>query len=90
MSELVYTGSRKNFRWQLLSTVSALALIALGQSQETAKAEEDEGPTVWIELGGQAERVSEGQQLFAPPFILHTPRPPAETVSPLNFERAPR
>lgn len=90
MSELIHTHSQSNFRWRLLSTVSALALIALAQSQKSAKAEEGDRPTVWIELGGQAERVSEGQQLFAPPFILQTPRPPAETVSPLSFERAPR
>jgi hypothetical protein len=88
MSELIQTRGQQNVRWQLLSTVSALALVALAQT--AAKAEEDDRPTVWIELGGQASRVSEGQQLFAPPFILQTPRPPAETVSPLNFERAPR
>ncbi|HVT25303.1 MAG TPA: hypothetical protein VHD95_11800 [Rhizomicrobium sp.] len=89
MSELIQTRSQQSIRWLLLSTVSALALLAVAQSQ-TAKAEEDDSPTVWIELGGQAERVSESQQLFAPPFVLQTPRPPAEIVSPLNFERAPR
>ena len=91
MSELInISQGRRDFRWQLLSTVSAVTLLALGQSQRPARASEDDKPTVWIELGGQLERVSEGQELFAPPFILQTPRPPAEAASPLDFEHAPR
>ena len=38
-------------------------------------------------MGGQLERMDDGEQRFAPPFILATPRPSPETISPLNVER---
>ena len=86
MSELIKgRNNRRGARWQLLTTVSAIALIATNG----ASASEDGRPTVWIELGGQLEKIGSEQDTFAPPFILADPRPPAETVSPLNFERGP-
>jgi hypothetical protein len=91
MSELMNThGEYPETRWQLLATVSASALIAAVYATGVARASEGDTPTVWIELGGQLERVSNGQEPFVPPFILRTPRPPAESVSPLDFERGPR
>src|SRR6185437_15228312 len=89
MSELMNARDGQ-IRWQLLATVSASALIAAVYTTDVARASEDDALTVWIELGGQLERVSNAQELFAPPFILRTPRPPAEAVSPINFEHAPR
>ncbi len=50
---------------QLLCTVSAVALLSVGS---VATAAEDDRPTVWIELGGQLERVSHNQDLFLPSF----------------------
>lgn len=91
MSELMNARREQpEIRWQLLATVSASALIAAVYTADVAAAREDDTPTVWIELGGQLERISNGQEPFVPPFILKTPRPPAETVSPLDFERGPR
>ncbi len=69
MSELIKT--RRNvhaIRWQLLSTVSALALVTVGVAAR-AEAEDADHPTVWIELGGQLERMSDKQETFAPGFL---------------------
>ncbi len=68
MSELVSSihGGRTN-RLQLLSTVSAAALIV---SLAPALASDDaDRPTVWIEFGGQLERTTLSQAIFTPPFF---------------------
>jgi hypothetical protein len=88
MSELITTQPRANIRLRLLATVSALTLLTVVTSQ--ANAEDADRPTVWIELGGQLESMDSGQQQFAPPFIVATPRPAPETVSPLSVGHSPR
>ena len=73
MSELMNSSrDTREFRWRLLTTVSALALIA---SAPAAMAGNDaDHPIVWIELGGQLERADNSQTPFAPPFFnLATP-----------------
>jgi len=88
MSELINADASINFRLQLFGTASALAfLVAVSAS---ASAEETDRPTVWIELGGELMRFDGGQQQFAPASVSGTPRPPAETVSPLSVGHAPR
>ncbi len=49
MSELINTQSRRNIRWHLLTTVSALSLTVVASGNAYAS----DKPTVWIELGGQ-------------------------------------
>lgn len=88
MSELVTRATRADTRLQLFGTVSALALLIAVSTK--ARAEDAARPTVWIELGGQLDSMESGQQQFAPPFILATPRPAPETVSPLSVGHAPR
>ena len=59
MSELIeMTSHRRGIRWQLLATASALTLMGSTYSV-AANASESDGdrPTVWIELGGQFEKV---------------------------------
>jgi iron complex outermembrane receptor protein len=78
MSELV--NARKtgmNFRRQLLATASAIALIGSLYGAGGAKAADDDSDrsSVWIELGGQLSRMSEGQEVFAPAFPDSPPRP---------------
>src|SRR5580692_9911555 len=93
MSELINTGTgRKSFHRQLLTSVSVLALIGFVNVAVEAKAadEDSDRPTVWIELGGQLERVDAPEQQFVPPFILAMPRPGPETVSPLSVGHPPR
>lgn len=88
MSELITTRTRAGIRQQLLSTVSALTLLVAVSTN--AKAEDSDRPTVWIELGGQLAHVDDAAQQFAPPFIVKTPRPAAEKVSPLSVGHPPR
>lgn len=91
MSELITTQPPPDFRWKLLSTVSALALLTSVAIAEDVQAREDGGPTVWVEFGTQLERIDGAQSLFTAPFLLQTPVPGAFTpVSPIDAQRPPR
>jgi len=88
MSELINTrDTRADFRWQLLATVSALSLLT---TINVAKAEGEGRPTVWLELGGQLERIDGGQEQFIPPFIANSPRAAIWKTSPASVQRAAR
>jgi hypothetical protein len=91
MSELINArDGKKNFRWQLLTTVSSLALLASICGTQDANAEDSDRPTVWIELGADLDRVDGGQQAFAPAFIANNPNSTAfDPISPLQAERPP-
>jgi len=65
MSELANTRNERDLRWSLLATTSSFAILC---NVVTAEAS-DTRPTVWIELGGQLERVDGGQDAYAPPFV---------------------
>jgi len=71
MSELINAQSLSDgFRRSLLTNVSVLALIGAVCAPSGSLASPDEDrPTVWIELGGQLERVDTPQTIFAPPFF---------------------
>ncbi len=72
MSELIQkSNNRATAKWQLLASVSALALIANAVTQ--AKAENSDRPTVWIELGGELNRLNAGSEYFAPDFTSMRP-----------------
>jgi hypothetical protein len=86
MSELITKPSRTDIRLQLLATVSALTLMAVVTSQ--AKAEDADRPTVWIELGGQAERMSSSEDLVVPPFLASFDHLHLDPVLPI--QRDPR
>ncbi len=89
MSELINQRvNRANFRFQLLATASAMAL--LGSTVGSVKAADDDNdrPTVWIELGGQLSHMDEGQEVFAPDFPNSPARPSIFSPS-QKFERLP-
>ncbi len=90
MSELINTQAGKSdFRWMLLTTVCTLALC--GPVTGIAQAGEDDHPTVWIELGGQLERVDGTTSRFIAPYLLADPQPPPfSPVSPIEAQRTPR
>ncbi len=75
MSELINTqNGERGFRWQLLTTVSAIALLASVNIHDAKAADEDtDRPTVWIELGGQAEDIAGQGEAFAPAFLAANP-----------------
>jgi iron complex outermembrane recepter protein len=73
-------------RWQLLTTVSAVALLG---SLGVARADDAGRPILWIEAGGQLEQLSDKQEPYAPPFVaqlLDNPfTPPAAVQAPPRF-----
>lgn len=80
MSELIQHKKQPAVtKRHLLASVSALAMIANAASQ--ARAEDADHPSVWIELGGQLERVDVNALPFVPVFsttaIDHGLPPPA-------------
>jgi hypothetical protein len=90
MTELTNTSTRGEFRWTLLTTVSALALLSMTYAGD-AKADDDtDHPTVWLELGGEFAKLNTPTVEFVPPFILATPRPGPETIAPLSVPHTPR
>src|ERR1700684_2711550 len=80
------------FRLQLLTTTSALALLAAVcvTSDAIAVDEDSDRPTVWIGLGGQLEQMNDTEEFFTPSFILAAPRPTVQTISPFTVERPPQ
>src|SRR6185437_4936675 len=87
MSELIQqNNNRASANWQLLASASALALVANMASQ--AKAEDADRPTVWIEAGAQLERLTNGQDSFAPPFVAELLQNPF--TSPRDVQRPSR
>lgn len=87
---MFYLGnlSRRSYRVQLLTTVSAFSLACTASGFNRAEASEygDINPPVWIELGGQIEATGSGQELFRPHFIDSIPA--GGFTSPLKFENA--
>jgi hypothetical protein len=61
----------RDMRWQLLVTVSAAALLAAAYGAGEAQAADNDSdrPLIWIELGGQWQRMSEAQDALSPPFM---------------------
>lgn len=87
MSELIKKSSdRATVRWKLLTGASALALTTYVSSMNMARAEEANHSQVWIELGGQLSRLQNGQESYAPSFVVLTP---SEFTSPVKSERPP-
>jgi hypothetical protein len=76
MSELVHArANRVNFRWQLLVTASAIALLACsyGAGETRAADEDSDRSPLWIELGGQLSRLSNDQEAFSPLLMAGRP-----------------
>ncbi len=92
MSELINTRQENGngFRWHLLATASSLAVLAGILNSHPAAAGDSDRPTVWIELGGQLERVDGGEQPFAPAFSTVTPRPAFEQETLSSLQRSSR
>src|SRR5580692_9239475 len=70
MSELMNRPNRV-VRNILLASVSVFALADVVWMSPDAKAASDsiDRPNIWIELGGQLERVDSSQEIFSPPFF---------------------
>jgi iron complex outermembrane recepter protein len=91
MSELMNKqNGERGFRWRLLTTVSAVALLAAvyGSNESEAADQDADRPTVWIELGGQMENISGQGEVFAPAFLAANPASPVlQPTTPLQAQR---
>lgn len=69
MSELIPgNDSCTRTHWKLLAGVSVLALLTYVSSSEAGMVDDASKPDVWLEFGGQLERMDGKQQPFAPSF----------------------
>ena len=88
MSELTNASRRnRSLRWQLLVTASSLAFFAAicrADNSEAADQNSDQ-PTIWIELGGQLQKLDETQQSFSPSFMPSVTQ--ANLLSALDVQR---
>jgi len=75
MSELIQLQNNIAVRKQFLATVSALALTAYIASTDTARSEDTNRPTVWLELGGQMETMQGAGTDMTAPFMFKLPTP---------------
>ncbi len=89
MSELICKNSgHANARWRLLTGVSVIGIeLSTCASPSAARAEDADRPTVWIELGGQLNRMEAGQEIFAPEIMEDRPSIFAPSQ---KFEKPPR
>jgi iron complex outermembrane receptor protein len=87
MSKIMNTrDNQTSLRWQLLATVSAMALAGSAYGAGKALAADSDNPQVWIELGGQLSRLDDGQEIFAPPLMAVRPTKFAPSQ---EFQRPP-
>jgi iron complex outermembrane receptor protein len=85
--------NRREMRWKLLSTVSAIALMAsiYGTERANATGSDENRPTLWIELGGQAEAIAGQGEPFTAHFITANASSPAfDPLSPLSAQKPPQ
>ncbi|HEV2561660.1 MAG TPA: hypothetical protein VGT78_05925 [Rhizomicrobium sp.] len=77
-------------RWQLLSTVSALALLSAACGASEVQAADADRPLIWIDLGGDMDNVSGQGEVFAPGFIAANPTSAIlQKVTPLQAQKPP-
>ena len=76
MSELIQKhDNRATIRWKLLTGASALAIISYVSVIAAAKADDTDRPTLWLELGGDAELMQGLGHPFTADFMSITPTP---------------
>jgi len=92
MSELTTERvGRANFRWQLMATVSMLTLLGTALHEANAADAAADRPTVWIELGGQLERLDGTADRFTAPFVVKNAQINAfSQASPIEAQTPPR
>jgi len=89
MSELINHPLRRDMLRHLLTTVSALTLCVVAAAP--ALAEDASRPALWVELGGQLERVSGESAVFAPFFLAaHAGEPAFAHGTPIDAQALPR
>jgi len=86
MSELMNT--RMGYCHSLLVSVSVLALSCGAGVVPGHAADDADRPSVWIELGGQLQRMADQPEAFAPSFVANVTQP--NLLSALTAQQAPQ
>jgi iron complex outermembrane receptor protein len=92
MSESTNTqNSERRIRRYLLTTVSALALLASVGTRDARAVDDDiDRPTIWIELGSQLEHIEGQGDPSTPGFLTMNPNSPVLTpMSPIQAQNPP-
>ncbi len=90
MSELINTSNRRAIRWQLFSSVSALALLTSVTGEAIADSDAVDRPVVWIELGGELDRISGQGDNFPVAFVAANPTSSVlHPTSPFQAQNSP-
>jgi iron complex outermembrane receptor protein len=80
MSELMNARMHVGVRRGLLTTVSAIALMAIVGAEKARAADADaDRPSLWIELGGQFDQLNAGASAWVPP-VTPPPFPPVTSL----------
>lgn len=82
MNDVMQMERRQGLRHRLLLTASSAALLVLAGG---ARAQDADRPTVWIELGGAFDQISNNSQGWVPPNLTD----PITNASPEPFGRSP-
>lgn len=82
MTEIIQNNSRRNLRYRLLLSVSSAAALAMAGE---AQARDEDHPTVWIELGGAFDQISQETTQWVPPNLTD----PISNPSPEPFGKPP-
>lgn len=92
MSELIKARVEAgSARLGLLTGASTLALLSVFCASQSAVAAQDDRPVVWIELGGQLERVNGTTSPFKPDFLARNAEAAViEADSPVEAQHLPR
>jgi hypothetical protein len=81
-----HQNNSRTFRWNLLLTVSAFALLGAAYKANASESDTDH-PILWVEVGGQLSRLDNGEERLTPPFLKSYEK--SDFVSPLPLERPP-
>ena len=85
------TNTSPAIRWQLLSTVSACALLVSVYGASADAVTDAEHPLIWLEFGAQMENASGQGQVFSPAFLTTYPSSPVlQNVTPLRAQKPPQ
>ena len=83
-------AGQKNYRRQLMATVSAMTLAASACCAGSAWADDADRPVIWLDFGAQLEGLGAKTEPFAPAFVLNNLDAPLNVKSPLSVEQPSR
>ena len=78
---------RRDIRWRLLASASAAALFSAAFGTSEAQAADADRPSIWIELGGQLNKLDNQEEQFSPSFLSSITQ--SDLLSALDVQHSP-